>query len=136
MTAPWDFGQAREASAEAARQQEVAEQELAAANRDYATAEEVYRKALAIEMWRLRREDGVAWSTIGDLARGDEDVAALKALRDDAEGHMLICRQALYRRAADRRDTERFLSWSERRDLAEGAGRVPAGSGPTYGERA
>lgn len=120
MSGPWDFTQARAAAADAQREQERAEDELRAANRAYAQAEEAYRKALALEMWRLRREDGVAWSTIGDLARGDERVAAFKRVRDDAEGEALIAKQAVFRRSADRRDTERFIDWSMRRELAEG----------------
>lgn len=119
-TAPFDFAQAREASKESQREQVNAEDQLRAANKTFARAEEAYRKALAAEMWSLRRDDNVAWSTLGDLARGADRVAGLKAARDEAEGDRIIAEHAVYRRSADRRDTERFITWSMRRDLAEG----------------
>jgi hypothetical protein len=118
--APFTFGRAREASDDARREQQRAEQEYRQACRLAAAAEERYRKALALEMWRLRREEKVAWSTIGDLARGDEQVASLKRARDEAEGDQLIAQHAVYRRSADRKDTLSFVEWSQRRDLAEG----------------
>lgn len=123
MQQPFTFDQARMASIDASRTQEAAEQELAAANRAYAQAEEAYRKALALEMWRLRHDEGIAWSTLSDLARGDEQVAAAKRARDDAEGNREIASHAVYRRSADRRDVERFIQWSQARDLAENGGR-------------
>lgn len=124
--APFTFGEARAAHDDASREQESAEDALGGANAAFARAEEAYRKALALEMWRLRREEKVAWTSIGDLARGAAHVAALKAARDDAEGAATIASHAVYRRSADRRDTERFIEWSMRRDLAEGYGRTPA----------
>lgn len=134
--APWSFGEARAASEESARSQEGSEQALATANVTYARAEEAYRKALALEMWRLRKDDKVAWTTVGDLARGATNVAELKRVRDDAEGNRSICQHAMFRRGADRRDTERFIDWSLRRDLAEGYGRtLPPNAIPPAGGR-
>lgn len=118
---PFDFPQAQEASVEARREQEASEETLRAANAAYAAAEEAYRKALALEMWRLRRQS-VAWTALSDLARGENTVAGLKRARDDAEGERQIASHAVYRRGADRRDTEAFIDWSKRRDLAEGNG--------------
>lgn len=125
MTGPFDFDHAWTAHEEAARDQEAAENEIGTASRAYAKAEEEYRKALALEMWRLRRADNVAWTAVADLARGDEHVADLKRIRDEAEGDRTIANHAAYRRSADRRDVERFIAWSQARDLAEGYGRRP-----------
>lgn len=119
---PWDFGAAVEASEESSREQEAAETNLREKNTAYARAEEAYRKALALEMWRLRRQS-VAWSTLGDLARGEENVATLKRERDEAEGEKLIASHAVFRRSSDRKDTEGLIEWSMRRELAEGYGR-------------
>lgn len=132
---PFTFDQARMASDDSSREQERSEQELRHRNRAYAQAEAAYRKALALEMWRLRREDGVAWSTLGDLARGDEQVVALKQARDEAEGEREIASHAVYRRGSDRRDTEKFIEWSMKRDLAEGYGRTPVPDGQVFGAR-
>lgn len=118
---PFTFDQAQTAAEESQREQEAAEERLREANAAYAAAEEAYRKALALEMWRLRRQS-IAWSALGDLARGEETVAGLKRARDDAEGDRVIASHAVYRRGADRRDTEAFIDWSKRRDLAEGHG--------------
>lgn len=120
MTEPFDFARAHLVHEDASHEQERAEQEKSEKSWAYAQAEEEYRKALALEMWRLRREEGVAWSSLGDLARGEPKVAELKRKRDEAEGDLTIANHACYRRAADRRDTERFIDWSMRRDLAEG----------------
>jgi hypothetical protein len=125
VTSPaFDFTRAREASAEASRDQQAAEDQIGEKTRAYAAATEAYRKALALKTWELRRE-GVAWTSCGDLARGDAEVAALARARDEAEGYLQIATHAAYRRSADRRDTERFITWSMNRDLAEFHGRVP-----------
>lgn len=120
MTQPFDFARAHSAHEDASREQETAETSIGQKNRAYAQAEESYRKALALEMWRLRRDEQVAWSSLADLARGEDKVADLKRKRDEAEGDLTIANHAAYRRGADRRDTERFIDWSMRRDLAEG----------------
>jgi hypothetical protein len=124
VTEPFDFHRAWQAHEDAAREQAAAEDEIGRANRAYAQAEEAYRKALALEMWRLRKQS-VAWTALGDLARGEERVATLKRARDAAEGDRTIANHAAYRRSADRRDVERFIAWSQARDLAEGYGRRP-----------
>ena len=132
---PFTFDQARMAADEASREQERAEQDLGDANRAYAQADETYRKALALEMWRLRREEGIAWSSLSKLAEGDEQVAKLKKARDDAEGEAALASHAVYRRSADRRDTERFIEWSMRRDLAENVRHVSRDFEPAIGAR-
>ena len=79
--------------------------------------------------------DGVAWSTAPDLARGDEAVARLRMERDIAEGVREAMEQALWRHVANRKDAQRFADWSQRRELAEGAGQVPEPDGPLIGGR-
>ena len=122
MAGPWTFDQAVLACEEASREQTAAEEELGRANRAYAQANEAYRVALALKMWELRR-DGVAWTVVGDLARGDAQVAKLKKALIEAEGDHAIAGHAIYKRGADRRDVERQVEWSMRRELAEGYGR-------------
>jgi hypothetical protein len=92
---PYDFQGAREAAAAASRAQLHAEKALKDAAREYAEKEERYRVA------RLRRE------------------------RDIAEGVREAMQQACWRRAADRKDTQRFIDWSMRREMAEGYGSAP-----------
>lgn len=121
---PYDFDGARQAAANASRAQAGAEDFIRTAHRDFAKAEEAYRVALAEKIVTLRHE-GTAATVCGDLARGDKGVAVLKRNRDIAEGVKDAAVQAAWRRAADRRDTERFIDWSMRRELAEGYGRAP-----------
>jgi hypothetical protein len=137
VTEPFDFARAHEAHQEASRAQAAAEDTIGSASRAQAAAEEAYRVALAVEMWRLRREEKVAWSSLGDLARGTEHVAALKRQRDETEGALTIANHAAYRRSADRRDVERFIAWSQARDIAEGHGSRPDSDfQPAIGRRA
>lgn len=123
--APYDFAEARDAAAAASRAQAGAEDFMVDCAREAAKAEERYRVELAKEIVRQHNEDGVAWSVAPDLARGNTRVARLRHDRDIAEGVREAAAQASWRRAADRRDTSRFIDWSMRRDLAEGAGLVP-----------
>lgn len=118
-TAPYDFGEAREAAGRASLAQQQAENFIREAAGDFARKEEAYRVALAKRITELHAEDGVAWTVCGDLARGDATVARLRMERDIAEGVQEAAKQAAWRRAADRRDTERFIDWSMRRELAE-----------------
>lgn len=115
---PYTFGEARDAAARASRAQEAAETFMRDASKDAALKEEAYRVTLAQEIV-VAHNDGVAWTTCGDLARGDKNVAKLRRERDIAQGVRDAAVQAAWRRAADRRDTERFIDWSMRRDLAE-----------------
>ena len=128
--APYTFGQAREAAARAAQAQQHAEQALLEAARDFARAEEAYRVALAQEIVR-QHDAGVAWTVAPDLARGERTVARLRRERDVAEGVREALQQACWRRVADRKDTQRFVEWSLRRDLAEGA---PGTAEPQWSE--
>lgn len=61
--------------------------------KDYAEAEAAYRSQLAAEMLHLRDEEGYPVTLVPDLARGNEDVAALKVERD--------CAEALYKSALE-----------------------------------
>jgi DNA-binding transcriptional LysR family regulator len=122
---PYDFAQAREAAAQASRAQQAAETGLREAAREFAEKEERYRVALAKEIIRQHAEQGVAWTVAPDLARGNPQVARLRRERDISEGVREAMQQAAWRRAADRKDTQRFIDWSARRELAEGYGNAP-----------
>lgn len=120
--APYDFGQARAAAGRASSAQQQAENFIREAAKDAAEKEEAYRVALAKEIVRQHAEEGRAWTVCPDLARGNPDVARLRRERDIAEGVVEAAKQMAWRRAADRRDTERFIDWSMRRELAENGG--------------
>lgn len=126
---PFDFAGAIAAARRASAAQEGAEKAMREASRAYAEAEERYRVALAKEIVRQHAEDKVAWTVAPDLARGQADVARLRRERDIAEGVRDAMQQMAWRRAADRKDTQMFCSWSMRRDLAEGYGNAPE---PTF----
>lgn len=133
---PWTFAEATRKCRKAAVAQEQAEQALRDAARDAAEKDEAYRKALATEIVKAHA-DGIAWSTAPDLARGDDAVARLRMERDVAEGVREAMTHALWRHNANRRDAQRFADWSQRRELAEGAGIVPEPEpGETFGRRA
>jgi hypothetical protein len=117
--APWDFEEARGHARNASSEQRSAEQFVRESYKDFALKEEAYRVALAKEIVRKHDVDGVAWSVAPDLARGEPTVARLRRERDIAEGVKEAASQVTWRRAADRRDTERFVEWSMRRELAE-----------------
>lgn len=93
---------------------------MRAASKDAAFAEESYRKALAEQILHIH-SDGVAWTVAPDLARGNARVADLRRKRDIAEGVREAMVQLAWRRAADRKDAQRFADWSQRRELAEGS---------------
>jgi hypothetical protein len=121
MSGPWEFDVAREHARAASQAQIQAEEFVKHAAKDLALKEEAYRKALAERIVELRAE-GNAATLCADLARGDVKVARLRRDRDIAEGVRDAAVQASWRRSADRRDTQSFLAWSMRRELAEGAG--------------
>jgi hypothetical protein len=118
---PYEFGDAREAATRASRAQVSAEDFIKESARAFAIAEEAYRIALAERIVELHAQ-GTAWSVCGDVARGDRHVAKLRRERDIAEGVRDAAVQACWRRTADRRDTERFIEWSMRRDLSDARG--------------
>ena len=118
---PWNFAEARDACRRASAAQEHVEEALREAYADYAEAEEAYRRALAAEIVACHN-NGIAWSTAPDIARGDDNVARLRRERDVKEGVKEAFQQAAWRRAADRRDAQRFADWSQRIQLADGGG--------------
>lgn len=132
--APWTFAEATAKCRQAAVAQSHAEDAYLVAAQNFAAMEQAYRKALAAEIVKTHA-DGVAWSTAPDLARGDETVARLRMERDIAEGVREAMKQALWRHVANRKDAQRFADWSQRRELAEGAGLVPEPDGPLIGGR-
>jgi DNA-binding transcriptional LysR family regulator len=133
---PWDFGRAVDAARRASAAQEGAEKALIEAAKEYAVKEEAYRVALALEIVRQHDAEGVAWTVAPDLARGNKNVARLRRERDIAEGVRDAMTQAAWRRSADRKDCQRFIDWSQRREFAEAAGRIPEPDDqPVYGGR-
>jgi hypothetical protein len=126
---PWDFDTALEACRNASRMQEMVESALRDAYVEAAKAEEAYRKALAVQIV-ANHNDGIAWSVSADVARGDDRVARLRRERDITEGVREAMVQAAWRRAADRKDAQRFADWSQRREFAEAAGQTE----PTFSE--
>ena len=122
---PWDFDEARRWANEASTNQAAVEGEVRDAARAFAVADEAYRVGLARKIVELRAGN-VSATLAKDLARGDAAIAALKRDAAIAEGAYEAAKQAGWRRAADRRDTERFIDWSMRRELAEEVGRDAA----------
>jgi len=122
MNGPWTFDQAMSACRQASMAQRAAEDAMREASIDFAKAEEAYRLALAAEIVRQHGEFSVAWTATADLARGNPNVARLRRERDIAEGVREAMQQAAWRRAADRKDAQRFADWSQRRELAENGG--------------
>lgn len=119
MSGPWDFAEAVKRSEDARTEQERVEGEVKTAFKMYATAERTYVVALARRMWELKR-DGIAITACERLAKGDPSIAALRELRDEAEGLKETAKMAAWRATADRRDVEALIDWSKRRELAEG----------------
>lgn len=115
---PWDFDEARDHCRQASGHQEAAEANLKQAYIDFAQAQEKYSLKLALMVTSLR-EMSVPVTVCLELARGAEDVAALRKDRDIAEGVKAAAEQACWRRNADRKDAQRFSDWSQRRELAE-----------------
>jgi hypothetical protein len=132
----WTFAEAWRRCDAASRRQESAEESMREASAAYAEAEERYRLALARAIVTAHNDDKIAWTVCPDIARGQVDVARLRKERDIAEGVRDAMTQAAWRRAADRKDAQRFADWSQRRELAEGAGQIVGPSMPvTYGAK-
>jgi hypothetical protein len=117
LTHPLEIADAREAAHRASELQREVEDAIKAASRDLAEAERRYRKALAEKIVTAHADDGIAWTTCADVARGDKAVADLRYARDVAEGVLDAMRQQAFRRGSDRRDLDTLLNWSMHRDL-------------------
>jgi hypothetical protein len=122
MTGPWTFDDSVRACRGTSLRQAEAEERMREAATTLALADEAYRIALAKEIVRQHAEDGVAWTVAPDLARGNATVAGLRRDRDIAEGLRDATQQEAWRRAADRKDAQRYADWSMRRELAEHGG--------------
>lgn len=132
---PWTFGETVEHINLAKASQAGAEAALRDAWQDYASKEQSYRVALAKRITELRAE-GIAATTCGDLARGDEKVSALKFARDVAEGVREAAQSALWRHTGNRRDATGLAEWSMRRELAENGGQASETTSVIGGRRA
>ena len=106
--APFTFTEARRAAHDASRRQIDAEHQRVECAKTAADKRRVYHMALSRKIVELHAS-GVAWTVAGDIARGDETVAAAEAQE-----------QAGYRLNADRRVLEQLVRWSQARELAEG----------------
>ena len=120
---PWSFEEAERRLSQASSRQQQAEDALKAAHKDAAEAEDNYRLQLAKVITSLR-DMSIPATVCLDLAKGSEDVAELRRVRDVAEGVKAAAEQACWRRNADRRDAARLADWSCRREFAEAAGEV------------
>jgi hypothetical protein len=116
---PWTIEEAREACRKATKGQQGAEDRLKQAYKEFAEAEEDYRKTLALEIVQ-QHDNGVAWTVAPDLARGNIHVAEKRRVRDIKEGLVEAAKQASWRHTANRKDTQRFADWSQRREFADG----------------
>lgn len=117
---PFTFPEARHAAHVASQRQITGEDARRQAAVDLADAERAFRKALAVRMVELHAE-GIAWSAVGDLARGDATVADHRYRRDVAKGVLDAAEGASFRLQADRRVLEQLVRWSMQRELAEAA---------------
>lgn len=122
---PLDFGQLQALFARADASQQEGEDFLRTAARQLGETAAAYRKALALEITRLRNDSAPA-TLARDLARGNERIADLKAAETLAEGIYEAAKQACYRHAADRREVEQLGEWS-RRVALDGQQREPRG---------
>jgi hypothetical protein len=120
MSGPWGFDESLENCRKASAMQEASERAVKESAHKAAVAQEQYAVALAKEIVRQHDEDGRAWTVCGDIARGDPKVARLRRERDINEGVREAMVQAAWRRAADRKDAQRFADWSQRREMADG----------------
>jgi hypothetical protein len=123
---PWGFDEARAAARMASQQQRQSEEAIRVAYRDSALKEEAYRIALAKRIVELHVVGDpehdippVAWSVAQDVARGTTLVARLKREWEIAEGVKEAAGQAGWRASKDRDDTQSFVDWSKRREMAE-----------------
>lgn len=120
VRAPWDFAEAAQNSRNAQARQQMAEDRLKDAFREFAEAEEVYRLALAKKIL-VYKSEGFAITACSELARGDREVASLRRQRDIAEGVREAAQSSLWRHNANRKDVLHFSEWSQRREQAEAA---------------
>src|SRR2546423_311730 len=111
---PFDFTEAKAAARKASEAQAATEKTLIEASKKKALTEQAYRISLAKRILHAHAVEGIAWSVCSDIARGDPEVARLRYERDVAEGTYEAFSQAAWRHAADRRDLQRLISWSER----------------------
>lgn len=116
---PMTLGEARRALHSASQRQLDSEQAYRQSVEDLAAADLAYNRAVARKMVELHAE-GVAWTAAKPLALGDETVSQLRYERDVKRGVVDAAESGRYRLQADRRSLEGIISWSMRRELAEG----------------
>lgn len=110
---PLDLDDGRRAAHQQAKIQRRALDDLESRVGAAAGSELEYRKALAVEIIRLR-SDGVPVTVAGDLARGDDGVAALKQARDLADGMVTAQRERVRELEGERAMLRELLEYSRR----------------------
>ena len=116
---PWSFDEALERHGEAKTAQHETGEEIVRAYREYGKAQKLYAVALARRIFELKSQ-GVAVTACETLAKGDEQIAALREARDIAEGLRESAKVAAWAANKDREELARLIDWSFRRELAEG----------------
>lgn len=114
---PLEIGDARQAAHKASELQRGVEDRIRDASRELAEAERQYRLKLTERILYLHAQQGLAITMCGEVARGEQVVADLRFKRDVAKGILEAAQQKAFRYAADRRDLQRLIEWSQRRDL-------------------
>lgn len=108
---PYSFGEARATAHKFQQAQLAGETALKEASKELAAMELKYRKALALKIVEVH-EGGAAWTVAQDLARGDDEVAHLRYLRDVAKGVYEATQTASWRHTANRKDCLELITWS------------------------
>ena len=111
---PFDFEGARSMLRKASEAQAKTEEALAKAHEERSQAEHDYRVALSARIIKANAVEGIAWTTCQDVAKGAEEVARLRKIRDDLDGQVEVLQQSGWRHAADRRGLEKLIDWSMR----------------------
>lgn len=113
------IGEARKAAHDASRRQIEHETTRLGAAKALAEKRRAHDLVFAETQVRLH-DEGVAWTAVRDLAKGDKAVANARYELGIAQAVLDIQEQAAYRLQADRRIVDRLCEWSMRRELAEG----------------
>lgn len=115
---PLEIPDARAAAFRASELQREVEDEIRVKGRALADAERDYRRKLTTRMLLLHAGGkGMAITAVESVARGEEEVSALRHARDIARANLEAAQQQAFRRGADRKDVQTLLNWSMHRDL-------------------
>lgn len=113
---PLGILEARDAEHAASESQRKHADALAKAYDAKANAEYAYRVALSAR-WKQLKDEGWAATTCGDIARGEQSIAALRRDRDRCEGEVERLKEMSYTLGADRRALDGLVDWSKAREM-------------------